>query len=75
MFYFHPLFGEDEPILTSIFFQMCWFNQQPFYSFMSVFLLHPQGQPDFFSHQQLFFFGGSTCKVRLVGGVYRDRKR
>ena len=23
------LFGEDEPILTSIFFQMCWFNHQP----------------------------------------------
>ena len=27
IFYFHPLFGEDEPILTNIF-QMGWFNHQ-----------------------------------------------
>ena len=27
LFYFHPLFGEDEPILTSIFFQFGWNNQ------------------------------------------------
>ena len=26
---FSPLFGEDEPILTHIFFQMGWFNHQP----------------------------------------------
>ena len=28
MFYFHPETWEDEPILTSIFFQMGWFNHQ-----------------------------------------------
>ena len=28
-FLFSPLFGEDEPHLTSIFFQMVWFNHQP----------------------------------------------
>ena len=27
-FLFSSLFGEDEPILTSIFFQMGWFNHQ-----------------------------------------------
>ena len=27
MFYVHPIFGEDEPILTHIF-QMRWFNHQ-----------------------------------------------
>ena len=26
--YVHPLFGEDEPNLTHIFFQMGWFNHQ-----------------------------------------------
>ena len=28
-FMFIPKFGEDEPMLTSIFFQMGWFNHQP----------------------------------------------
>ena len=29
LFMFTPKIGEDEPILTIIFFQMGWFNHQP----------------------------------------------
>ena len=44
IFYFHILFGEDEPMMTFIhIFQMGWFNHQPAYLFFYCKLLGKPG--------------------------------